>query len=84
MTEETKRWTPSARHDIGDLVGGESTTTQNGVLQLLADQYALRLLRIRARMAAKIAKGDWLIKHDPAPYYTKAEAAVRALYADAT
>ena len=51
-------------------------TNSNGALQLLADRYAKRLARIRARA--------FDLKRDPSPYYTAAEAAVRALYADAT
>ena len=53
-----------------------SEGTGNGALQLLADRYAKRLARIRARA--------FDLKRDPTPYYTQAEAAVRALYADAT
>ena len=51
-------------------------TSNNGALQLLADRYAKRLARIRARA--------FDLKRDPAPYYHQAEADVRALYADAT
>jgi hypothetical protein len=51
-------------------------TSNNSALQLLADRYAKRLARIRARA--------FDLKRDPTPYYTQAEAAVRALYADAT
>ena len=56
-------------------------TSTNGALQLLADRYAKRLKRIHAKLAAKPTR---IVVHDPAPYYTKAETAVRALYADAT
>lgn len=56
----------------------------NGALQLLAEQYRRRLERIQKRMVDKMEKGDFVIKRDPTPYYTQAEAAVRSLYADAT
>jgi hypothetical protein len=60
-------------------------TSQNGALQLLADRYAKRLARINAKLALKIAAGQTSNNlHYPAPYYDQAEAAVRALYADAT
>ena len=59
-------------------------TRSNGALQLLADRYAKRLARIHKRMVDKMEKGDFIIKRDPTPYYRQAEAAVRALYADAT
>ena len=59
-------------------------TSNNGALQLLADRYAKRLARIDKKLLTKVAKGNFVITHDPAPYYTQAEAAVRALYADAT
>jgi hypothetical protein len=45
-------------------------------MKLAADRYAKRLARIRAKVP------KW--KHDPTPYYKRAEIAVRALYADAT
>ena len=55
-------------------------TSSNGALQLLADRYAKRRARIHKRMASENRK----LTHNPAPYYTKAETAVRALCIDAT
>jgi len=62
-------------------------TSNNGTLQLLAEQYRRRLVRIRKKLAdptrsTKKTRGERLA--DPGPYYNQAEAAVRALYADAT
>ena len=57
-----------------------SEGASNGALQLLADRYAKRRARIHKRMASKNRK----LTHNPAPYYTKAETAVRALCIDAT
>jgi len=59
-------------------------TGSNGALHLLAEKYRRRLERIQKRIVDKMEKGDFIIKRDPTPYYTQAEAAVRALYADAT
>jgi hypothetical protein len=72
MTESMKL---SSKTEAAPLLESEGTGT-NGALQLLADRYAKRLARIRA----KVPK----CKHDPTPYYKRAEIAVRALYADAT
>jgi hypothetical protein len=55
-------------------------TSQNGALQLLAEQYRRRLERI----FLKNAKKNNQVRLSDILYYNKAEAAVRALYADAT
>ena len=73
----------STKTEAAPIIATEGTSS-NGVLQLLAEQYRRRLERIQKRMVDKMEKGDFVIKHDPTPYYNKAEAAVRALYADAT
>jgi hypothetical protein len=65
----------SEKHSVVTLLASEGTGS-NGALQLLADRYTKRLARIRAKVP------KW--KHDPTPYYKRAEIAVRALYADAT
>ena len=55
-------------------------TSNNGALQLLAEQYRRRLERIYL----KAAKKNVQVHLGATIYYNKAEAAVRALYADAT
>ena len=55
-------------------------TSQNGALQLLAEQYQRRLESI----FLKNAKKNIQVRLSDILYYNKAEAAVRALYADAT
>jgi hypothetical protein len=65
----------STKTEAAPIIATEGTSS-NGALQLLADRYAKRLARIRARA--------FDLKRDPSPYYNAAEAAVRALYADAT
>ena len=55
-------------------------TSSNGALQLLADRYAKRLARIRTTLSRRNVSPS----NETEAYYTKAEAAVRALYADAT
>ena len=75
-------WTSSKTETVTPLVASEGTS--NGALQLLAERYRRRLERIQKRMVDKMEKGDFVIKRDPTPYYNAAEAAVRALYADAT
>jgi hypothetical protein len=57
-----------------------SEGTGNGALQLLAEQYRRRLERIYL----KAAKKNVQVHLGATIYYNKAEAAVRALYADAT
>lgn len=57
-----------------------SEGTSNGALQLLAEQYRRRLERIYL----KAAKKNVQVHLGATIYYNKAEAAVRALYADAT
>lgn len=76
----TETWV-SSKAEATPILASESTGS-NGALQLLADRYAKRLSRINVKLAIKPLK--FIIKHDPAPYYAQAEAAVRALYADAT
>ena len=79
----SETWTSSKTEVVAPIIATEGTSS-NGVLQLLAEQYRRRLERIQKRMVDKMEKGDFVIKHDPTPYYNQAEAAVRALYADAT
>ena len=55
-------------------------TSSNSALQLLAKQYRRRLERIYL----KAAKKNVQVHLGATIYYNKAEAAVRALYADAT
>jgi hypothetical protein len=55
-------------------------TSANGALQLLADQYGKRLRRILHKNALKNNQ----VHLEDILYYNKAEAAVKALYADAT
>jgi len=55
-------------------------TSQNGALQLLAEQYRRRLESI----FLKNAKKNIQVRLSDILYYNKAEAAVRTLYADAT
>jgi hypothetical protein len=55
-------------------------TSKNGALQLLAEQYRRRLERIYLKNAKKNVQ----VHLGATIYYNKAEAAVRALYADAT
>jgi uncharacterized protein YoaH (UPF0181 family) len=73
----------SSKTEAAPILVSEGTSS-SGALQLLAEQYRRRLERIQKRMVDKMEKGDFVIKRDPTPYYTQAEAAVRALYADAT
>ena len=61
----------STKTEAAPIIATEGTG--NGALQLLAEQYRRRLARI-------VAKGY----HNRTAYYEQAEAAVRALYADAT
>ena len=73
MTEGMKL---STKTEAAPLLESESTG-DNGALQLLADRYAKRLERIKARVPHKVTSLTY-------EYYQQAEAAVRALYADAT
>lgn len=68
----------STKVEAAPIIASEGTSN-NGALQLLADQYAKRLSRIHHR-----AKNGAVISGDTVRYYTQAEAAVRALYVDAT
>lgn len=72
-------WTSSKAADAAPIIKTEGIGT-NGALQLLADRYAKRLERI----FLKAAKKDIRVDLPTIIYYNKAEAAVRALYADAT
>ena len=71
-------WTSSKTETVTPLVASEGTS--NGALQLLAEQYRRRLERIYL----KAAKKNVQVHLGATIYYNKAEAAVRALYADAT
>jgi ABC-type Zn2+ transport system substrate-binding protein/surface adhesin len=92
MPEETAPMQLSENKETVTMVMAEGSG--KGAIQLLADRYSKRLARINARLAKKtetIVTDDgavevvpFVIRHDPAPYYDQAEAAVRALYADAT
>lgn len=83
MTESMKL---SSKTEATPLLGSEGTGS-NGALQLLADRYAKRLARIRAKVHRTLHETYGKVpkwQHDPTPYYRRAEIAVRALYADAT
>ena len=71
-------WTSSKTEATPILVS--EGTSQNGALQLLAEQYRRRLESI----FLKNAKKNIQVRLSDILYYNKAEAAVRALYADAT
>lgn len=72
-------WTSSKTETVAPIISTEGESS-NGKLMLLADQYRKRLERIFLKAAKKNVQVDL-----PAIiYYNKAEAAVRALYADAT
>jgi hypothetical protein len=58
-------------------------TSQNGALQLLAEQYKKRLERIHGRLHDP-KRTKPVVSVTAGAYYRAAEAAVRALYADAT
>lgn len=73
----------STKTQATPILASEGSGT-NGALKLLAEQYKRHLERIQKRIVDKMEKGDFIIKRDPTPYYTQAEAAVRTLYADAT
>ena len=73
----------STKTEAAPIIATEGTSS-NGALQLLAERYRRRLERVQKHMVDKMEKGDFVIKRDPTPYYHQAEAAVRALYADAT
>lgn len=73
MTEGMKL---SSKTEAVPLLASEGTGS-NEALQLLADRYAQRLARIKTRAPHKITVRTY-------NYYEQAEAAVRALYADAT
>lgn len=74
----TEGWVSSKNEATPILVSEE--TNHNGALQLLAEQYRRRLERIYLKTAKKNIQ-----PHLGATiYYNKAEAAVRALYANAT
>lgn len=69
----------STKTEAAPIIATEGTSS-NGALQLLADQYRKRLERI----FLKNAKKNNQVRLEDILYYNKAEAAVRALYADAT
>ena len=69
----------SNKTEATPILVSEGTST-NGALQLLAKQYRRRLERIYL----KAAKKNVQVHLGATIYYNKAEAAVRALYADAT
>jgi hypothetical protein len=71
-------WTSSKTEATPILVS--EGNSQNGALQLLAEQYRRRLERIYLKNAKKNVQ----VHLGATIYYNKAEAAVRALYADAT
>ena len=71
-------WTSSKTETVTPLVASEGTS--NGALQLLAEQYRRRLERVYL----KAAKKNVQVHLGATIYYNKAEAAVMALYADAT
>ena len=71
-------WTSSKTETVTPLVASEGTS--NGALQLLAEQYRRGLEHIYL----KAAKKNVQVHLGATIYYNKAEAAVRALYADAT
>ena len=73
----------STKTEVAPILQSEDSGS-HGALRLLAEKYRRRLERIQKRMVDKMEKGDFVIKRDPTPYYKQAEAAVRALYADAT
>jgi len=74
----TETWISSKTEATPILVS--EGTSQNGALQLLADQYRRRLERIFLKNTKKNVQVDL----PTILYYNKAAAAVRALYADAT
>ena len=69
----------STKTEAAPIIATEGTSS-NGALQLLAEQYRRRLERIYL----KAAKKNVQVHLGATIYYNKAEAAVRALYADAT
>ena len=69
----------STKTEAAPIIATEGTSS-NGALQRLADQYRKRLERI----FLKNAKKNNQVRLEDILYYNKAEAAVRALYADAT
>jgi hypothetical protein len=69
----------SSKTEAAPILVSEGTSS-SGALQLLADQYRRRLERIYL----KAAKKNVQVPLGATIYYNKAEAAVRALYADAT
>ena len=71
-------WTSSKTEATPILVS--EGNSQNVALQLLAEQYRRRLERIYLKNAKKNVQ----VHLGATIYYNKAEAAVRALYADAT
>ena len=73
-------WTSSKTETVAPILASSEGTSSNGALQLLAEQYRRRLERIYL----KAAKKNVQVHLGATIYYNKAEAAVRALYADAT
>ena len=69
----------SSKTEAAPILVSEGTSS-SGALQLLAEQYRRRLERIYL----KAAKKNVQVHLGATIYYNKAEAAVRALYADAT
>jgi hypothetical protein len=72
-------WTSSKTENATPILQSEDNGN-HGALRLLADQYRKRLERI----FLKNAKKDNQVRLEDILYYNKAEAAVKALYADAT
>ena len=75
----SETWTSSKTEVVAPIIATEGTSS-NGALQLLAEQYRRRLERIYL----KAAKKNVQVHLGATIYYNEAEAAVRALYADAT
>ena len=71
----------STKTEATPILVSEGTST-NGALQLLAEQYHRRLERIVETLSVRVPSQT--VPPQTVLYYTQAEAAVRALYADAT